>query len=414
MRIKIKNISPILCLILVFEVGLAYDRYQASRYADKWAAEGSLKRNPNFHDYPCLDCANYASQCLIAGGISLMDGPGVDNWHAIPDCGNLNTNLDFYQYATISSIIYPAGSPPGGLEWGDVNIYGDETGDYYKHAVIVAGGAGNSAYCNAHCAERYHRNWNFWWGTDSGQFKRASFYELPDDAGGQANLKDYTPPGWDGPLIISKISGTNFNDYYLEVGKPVYIDWAVTNEGDENVDIPDTIYYALYIDDTLIQRWYTLGLWYYWYASVEDYEYTVNEPGFHYVKILADQKFYWQESDEFDNYFGDWYYWYGTSIEEPKDQSLIFRLYQNTPNPFYNITVINYYISKESEISLSIYTEDGRLAKQLIRTQIVPAGQHQVKWDGRTTEGRRCSSGVYFYVLECEGFKIVKKLIYMR
>jgi hypothetical protein len=51
-----------------------YNRSQVARYADKWWNS----RNPFFKNYSA-DCANYVSQCLIAGGIDLSTDPNCDN-----------------------------------------------------------------------------------------------------------------------------------------------------------------------------------------------------------------------------------------------------------------------------------------------------------------------------------------------
>jgi RHS repeat-associated protein len=49
-----------------------YDRNAAKEYAKKW----SESRNTEYYDYSS-DCANFVSQCLLAGGFK-MD----DNWHS--------------------------------------------------------------------------------------------------------------------------------------------------------------------------------------------------------------------------------------------------------------------------------------------------------------------------------------------
>lgn len=66
-----------LCFILSTLSGISariyayYNVSQVTRYADKWWNH----RNPFY--YPCNnDCANYVSQCLIAGGFNLSDGVG--------------------------------------------------------------------------------------------------------------------------------------------------------------------------------------------------------------------------------------------------------------------------------------------------------------------------------------------------
>ena len=73
-----------------------YDPQAAANYADTWWNG----RNPAYYDYGYNDCANFVSQCLIAGGLSLGAGPGVDSLGCIPWCDNLHLNLVNSQGAT--------------------------------------------------------------------------------------------------------------------------------------------------------------------------------------------------------------------------------------------------------------------------------------------------------------------------
>ncbi len=149
----------------------AYDRYQATRYANKWwdarnngGAEIREEEYP-FHDYGDYDCANFVSQCMIAGGFNLHNDGEVDDRHSIPYCDNLHDYLDFLEYfgdVTYETRSYVDGTEvaPSNMESGDVIIFGDSS-DPWRHAVIVVGGSGNSIYCNAHSNNRYQEYWTF-------------------------------------------------------------------------------------------------------------------------------------------------------------------------------------------------------------------------------------------------------------
>ena len=77
MRSRYNNRLFIILLLGIFHNLYGYNRNQVARYADKWSQEGVALRNPFF--YSCSkDCANFVSQCLIAGGIDLKDGPSYD------------------------------------------------------------------------------------------------------------------------------------------------------------------------------------------------------------------------------------------------------------------------------------------------------------------------------------------------
>lgn len=98
---------------------ISYDRDAVSNYADEWWND----RNSDYNDYSPNECANFVSQCLIAGGVSLSDGPGVDNKGCIPNCDNLDYNLYYYQEAEWKTVTYPSTDFPSNLTKGDVIIF---------------------------------------------------------------------------------------------------------------------------------------------------------------------------------------------------------------------------------------------------------------------------------------------------
>lgn len=57
---------------------LVFNREQAVQYARKWA----LKRNPRYYNFSGLggDCANFASQCMYAGG-GVMNNKPLYGWY---------------------------------------------------------------------------------------------------------------------------------------------------------------------------------------------------------------------------------------------------------------------------------------------------------------------------------------------
>ncbi|MCK4718497.1 MAG: N-acetylmuramoyl-L-alanine amidase, partial [Thermoplasmata archaeon] len=163
-----------------------YDRARAAEYADTyWDVY-----NPAYNDYTSSggDCANFVSQCLMAGGRILEGGDdgmehGVDNWGCMPFCDYLHLNLinaTWGQDAAWTTITGGSGSPPGDLQAGDVIIYGDTSGDWWRHAVFVVGGMGDTAMINGHTTDRYHEAWDYAY---PGSFDRVNFYHLPDTTG---------------------------------------------------------------------------------------------------------------------------------------------------------------------------------------------------------------------------------------
>jgi hypothetical protein len=86
-----------------------------------------------------------------------------------------------------------------------------------------------------------------------------------------------------------------------------------------------------------------------------------------------------------------------------------FYLYQNYPNPFNPETKIRFDIKQTSNIVLKVYDVSGKLISTLIDNEKISPGAKQV-----TFNAAGLSSGVYFYTLEADNFKVTKKMILVR
>ena len=84
-----------------------------------------------------------------------------------------------------------------------------------------------------------------------------------------------------------------------------------------------------------------------------------------------------------------------------------YKLYQNYPNPFNPTTSIKYEIPKNAEITIKIYDLLGKEVFSL--NEYKQAGSYEVKFDGSNL-----ASGMYFYSLEANGFKDVKKMVLLK
>jgi len=78
-----------------------------------------------------------------------------------------------------------------------------------------------------------------------------------------------------------------------------------------------------------------------------------------------------------------------------------FALQQNYPNPFNPETRIAFDLPQRSSVELIVYDLLGREVQTLTNSTL-PAGQHQVTWNGRNNSGNPQSSGVYVYQLRFE------------
>ncbi len=103
-----------------------------------------------------------------------------------------------------------------------------------------------------------------------------------------------------------------------------------------------------------------------------------------------------------------------TSIDEETDGlPKTYSLYQNYPNPFNPSTTISFDLPSRSSVSLAIFNITGRKVATIVEREL-PAGQHKFEWKGLDHTGHETASGIYFYKLESENFKAVKKMILLR
>ncbi len=80
-------------------------------------------------------------------------------------------------------------------------------------------------------------------------------------------------------------------------------------------------------------------------------------------------------------------------------------LYQNYPNPFNPVTSIKFYLPNSSSVRLTIYDMLGKEVSTLVNGNM-EAGIHEVQFNGSNL-----SSGIYFYEININGLKDIKKMI---
>ena len=142
-----------LLLLSLYLIGTAitYNPSKAVEYAKKWA----YSRNPKYYDYSNMggDCANFVSQCLIAGGFSTSNCPGnYGQGGTIPMVTNLETCLVQKGWKKSSSM--PSkGVPAGGV----ITFYNG------GHATLVVQG-GTNPLVAAHTNDVYGGSSNYGYG----------------------------------------------------------------------------------------------------------------------------------------------------------------------------------------------------------------------------------------------------------
>jgi flagellar hook assembly protein FlgD len=63
--------------------------------------------------------------------------------------------------------------------------------------------------------------------------------------------------------------------------------------------------------------------------------------------------------------------------------------------------------------SLRVYDVSGRLIRSLVDGRL-PAGMHEVMWNGRDENGAMAASGVYFYRLSAGEIVQTRKMVLLR
>jgi len=90
-----------------------------------------------------------------------------------------------------------------------------------------------------------------------------------------------------------------------------------------------------------------------------------------------------------------------------------FALGPAVPNPSKGNVGISYDLPVETQVSLKVYNLSGQLVRTLVSGK-EKAGYKHLSWDGRSENGTRTASGVYFYRLEAGSFTATKKLVVVR
>ncbi len=90
-----------------------------------------------------------------------------------------------------------------------------------------------------------------------------------------------------------------------------------------------------------------------------------------------------------------------------------FVVSQNYPNPFNPSTTFRVSMPTESDLSISIYSIVGEKVRD-ITYEHVPAGVHEVAWDGRNSSGSIAASGVYFYRVTTGQKTIIQRMLLLK
>ena len=90
-----------------------------------------------------------------------------------------------------------------------------------------------------------------------------------------------------------------------------------------------------------------------------------------------------------------------------------YALSQNYPNPFNPSTEISFALPENAFVELSVFNILGQRVNTLVGGEM-PAGNHQVSWDGTDSDGGSVASGIYFYRISAGDFSSSKKMLLLK
>ncbi|HEX7056639.1 MAG TPA: amidase domain-containing protein [Bacilli bacterium] len=145
----------------------SYDRQKAKWYADRWWNG----RNPDFADME-VDCSNFISQCLFAGGAPMnYTGTRDTGWWYKGRVGgrelwsyswSVAHQLQRYLSVSRSGLRAQIVHSPYDLDIGDLIAYDWDGDSRFQHSVIVTSFAPDGApLVNAHTVNSFHRYWDY-------------------------------------------------------------------------------------------------------------------------------------------------------------------------------------------------------------------------------------------------------------
>lgn len=162
--------------------GFAYNRRDAVRYAEKWWNS----YNPDYRAFD-VDCTNYISQCLHAGGAPMHGYPqrgkgwwfGQNQWSFSWAVAH---SLRWYLSGSSTGLRARELSSPEELLPGDVICYDFEGDNHWDHStIVVAKDTNDMPLVNAHTTNSRMRYWDYEDSTAWTAGIRYKFFRVVDD-----------------------------------------------------------------------------------------------------------------------------------------------------------------------------------------------------------------------------------------
>ncbi|MFC1799848.1 FlgD immunoglobulin-like domain containing protein, partial [Candidatus Eisenbacteria bacterium] len=102
-----------------------------------------------------------------------------------------------------------------------------------------------------------------------------------------------------------------------------------------------------------------------------------------------------------------------SGVDDIEETVLATRLFPVQPNPFSARTTIRFNLRRDDKVSLSVYDARGALVRTLV-DEAIPAGLHEVAWDGTDNSGHVVAAGVYFTRFKAGEYSATEKTMYLK
>ncbi len=95
------------------------------------------------------------------------------------------------------------------------------------------------------------------------------------------------------------------------------------------------------------------------------------------------------------------------------DITFVTELKGNYPNPFNPSTTISFSLQETDNVSITIFNLKGQKIKTF-KKENLPAGNHQIEWNGLDENGHKTASGIFFYHLKTKNYSSIKKMVMLK
>jgi flagellar hook assembly protein FlgD len=102
-----------------------------------------------------------------------------------------------------------------------------------------------------------------------------------------------------------------------------------------------------------------------------------------------------------------------TAVEDPTEQQNTLSLKGNFPNPFGELTNIEFEIETAGAVEIFIYDNSGKIVQKLNCTNC-PAGKNSLQWNCMDISNNKVQSGMYHYEVRYGGESQSKKMIIIK